>query len=149
MDEQIVESGGETFTYQYQQLLVADALLALHVLFIAFVVFGLLMVFAGKFAGWRWVTNPYYRYIHLGAIVFVVLQSWLALPCPLTVWENAYRLEAGGIQYEVSFIAHWLSRLIYYEAPDWIFTLVYSLFGLLSVLSLVWIKPRRIGLETK
>lgn len=143
MQEQlVVESGGESFTSQFQQLLVADLLLVLHVLFIAFVVMGLTLVIAGKLSGWQWVRNPYFRYVHLGAISFVVLQSWLGLPCPLTVWESSYRQAAGDVSYEGSFIAYWLSALIYYQAPGWVFSLTYSLFGGLVLVSLFWVKPR-------
>lgn len=145
MTEQIFDGAGETFEFQYQQLLMADLLLSLHVLFIAFVVFGLVLVIFGGLRDWGWVRNPYFRLCHLGAIGFVVIQSWLNLPCPLTVWENQYRAEAGAIEYSGSFIAHWLSALIYYEAPPWVFMLTYSLFGLMTLLTIFWIRPRPMG----
>ena len=55
--------------------LAADALLLIHVLFVAFVVFGLLLILIGKPLRWAWVRNPYFRVAHLAAIGVVVLQS--------------------------------------------------------------------------
>mgnify|MGYP001825843989 FL=1 len=122
-------------------LLAADALLLLHVLFVVFVVAGLLLVLAGGFLGWRWVRNPRFRLAHLCAIGVVVLQSWLGVICPLTVWEMEFRARAGDTVYAGSFIAHWLQELLYYQAPDWVFTAAYSAFGLLVVLSWVFVRP--------
>ena len=124
-------------------LIAADAILYFHALFVSFVLFGLLLIFIGKFLHWRWVRNFWLRIAHLAAIVIVVLQSWLGILCPLTVWEMEFRRNAGDSTYSGSFIAHWIQTIMYYDAPAWIFTLLYSLFGSLGVLSWFWIKPRR------
>ena len=61
-------------------LLAADALLALHVLVVAFIIFGLILIVAGGLAGWRWITNRWFRYAHLAAIVDLIApQGRLAL----------------------------------------------------------------------
>ncbi|MBC7600089.1 MAG: DUF2784 family protein, partial [Polaromonas sp.] len=36
---------------------------------------------------------------------------------------------------------HWMQRLLYYDAPDWVFVLVYSLFGLLVLASWLYYPP--------
>jgi hypothetical protein len=43
----------------------ADAVLALHVAFVCFVVIGLLLVLAGGALRWSWVRNPWFRWSHL------------------------------------------------------------------------------------
>lgn len=126
-------------------LLAADGLLLLHVLFVVFVISGLLLVLAGGMLGWNWVRNPWFRLAHLLAIGVVVLQSWLGVICPLTVWEMQFRARAGDAVYAGSFIAHWLQELLYYQAPDWVFTAVYSAFGLLVALSWVFVRPMPIS----
>jgi polyferredoxin len=126
-------------------LLAADGLLLLHVLFVVFVISGLLLVLAGGMLGWNWVRNPWFRLAHLFAIGVVVLQSWLGVICPLTVWEMQFRARAGDAVYAGSFIAHWLQELLYYQAPDWVFTAVYSAFGLLVALSWVFVRPMPIS----
>ena len=115
----------------------ADALLIIHTAFIAFVVFGLVFILIGVYKKWRWTRNPWFRTLHLAAIVTVVIQTWLGIACPLTVWENYFREKAGDTVYPVPFIEHWLHQFIFFEADPWIFTLCYSLFGALVLA--VWI----------
>ena len=122
-------------------LLAADALLVLHVLFVVFVVAGRLLVFVGGLSGWRWVRNPWFRVAHLAAIGVVVLQSWLGVICPLTVWEMELRARAGDAVYAGSFISHWLQELLYYQAPEWVFTTAYTAFGMLVLLSWLFVRP--------
>jgi len=124
-------------------LLAADAILVTHALFVGFVVLGLMLIFIGKWRGWNWVTYFWFRMAHLLAIAVVVLQSWLGVICPLTIWEMDLRTMAGEAAYSGSFIAHWLERLLYYRAPDWVFVLLYTGFGALVVASWIWIRPRR------
>jgi hypothetical protein len=123
-------------------LLAADALLVLHLLVVIFIVAGLLLVYAGGFLGWSWVRNPWFRIIHLIAIGVVVVQAWAGELCPLTVWEQALRLRAGGVAYSGSFIAHWLGELLYYEAPMWVFALSYTVFGALVLVAWYLVRPR-------
>jgi len=113
----------------------ADAVLLAHALFVAFVVLGLLCIYLGGWLGWRWVRRPLFRYCHLGAVAIVVAQSWVGVICPLTTWEMALRERAGEASYSGAFIAHWLESLLYYRAPAWVFTLVYTIFGGLVLLS--------------
>ncbi|TQV74686.1 DUF2784 domain-containing protein [Aliikangiella marina] len=123
-------------------LLLADLILIIHVVFILFVVLGLGLIYLGYFCHWRWIGNPWFRLTHLGAIGFVVVQTWLGEICPLTYWENTLRKQAGDASYSGDFIAHWLNQFIYFSAPGWVFTLVYSLFGLFVLFSWFWIRPR-------
>jgi polyferredoxin len=76
-------------------------------------------------------------------IVIVVLQAWLGVLCPLTIWEMELRAKAGQGGYEGSFIQHWLETILYYNAPDWVFILVYTLFGALVLASWFLVRPRR------
>ena len=123
-------------------LVAADALLFVHVLFVAFVVFGLLLILVGKFRDWSWVRNAWFRIAHLAAIGVVVLQSWFGIICPLTIWENALRGRAGEGGYSGTFVSHWLEAILYYEAPAWVFAVCYTVFGALVVISWFWVRPR-------
>jgi len=122
-------------------LLAADLLLFTHTLFVAFVIFGLLFVFAGKLLSWNWVRNRWFRLLHLIAIGVVVLQSWLGIICPLTTWEMALREKAGDAVYPGTFISHWIETILYFSAPAWVFVLCYSAFGLLVVVAWFWVRP--------
>lgn len=122
-------------------LLAADALLIAHTMFVAFVVFGLLLILAGKLFSWRWVRNRTFRIAHLLAIGVVVVQSWLGAICPLTTWEMALRERAGDTVYGGTFVSHWLETILYYNAPAWVFVVCYTAFGLLVVFSWFWVRP--------
>jgi len=126
-------------------LLGADLLLALHVLFVAFVIFGLVLILLGRLRHWSWVRNPYFRIAHLAAIGVVVIQSWIGVICPLTTWEMALRERAGDAVYAGSFIAHWLEQLLYYQAPAWVFVVCYTMFGALVLVSWFWVRPRTLS----
>lgn len=128
--------------------LAADLVLYLHAAFVVFVIAGLLLIAAGHLAGWQWVRNGWFRLAHLAAIAIVVLQAWLGVLCPLTKLEMWLRARAGDATYPGAFIAHWLERILYYDAPAWVFTLSYTVFGLLVLASWIWIRPRPITKNT-
>lgn len=115
--------------------LLADAVLAVHVGVVLFVVGGLVAVVAGNRLGWRRVNQWWFRLAHLGAIAVVVVQAWLGQPCPLTTLESWLRMQAGSSGYTSSFIEHWLQRIIYHEAPMWVFTVAYTAFAVLVLLA--------------
>lgn len=122
--------------------LAADAILLLHVLFVGFVVFGLFLILLGGIFGWPWVRNPWFRILHVVAIGIVVIQSWIGAICPLTAWEMALRTQAGDTIYAGSFIGYWLGRILYYQAPPWVFVVSYTLFAVLVAVSWCLIRPR-------
>ena len=124
-------------------LFAADAVLLLHVLFVVFVIAGLLLIFLGKVLAWSWVRNWWFRITHLVAIVVVVLQAWLGVICPLTTLEMALRREAGDATYAGTFISHWLESILYYQAPAWVFAVCYTAFAALVVLSWFWVRPNK------
>ncbi len=123
-------------------LVAADATLFIHASFVGFVILGLILVFVGKLLSWSWVRNRRFRIAHLAAIGIVVLQSWFSVICPLTLWEMELRDKAGDVTYPGTFVAHWLETLLYYRAPEWVFILLYTLFGALVVGSWLWVRPR-------
>ena len=120
--------------------MLADFVLLLHFLVAAFIVLGLVAVWVGALAGWRWIGNPWFRYGHLAAIAFVAGEALLGVACPLTVWEDALR---GAGPQGKSFIGRWVSYFLYYDLPPWAFTALYVLFALAVATTLFWIPPRR------
>jgi hypothetical protein len=123
-------------------LIAADAILLAHAMFVGFVVFGLLLIFLGKVFSWAWVRNPWFRLAHLLGIGIVVAQSWVGAICPLTTWEMSLRSFAGESVYRGTFISHWLQTLIYYNVPEWIFVVGYTLFAMLVFAAWYWVRPR-------
>jgi len=124
----------------------ADAILVSHVGVVVFVLLGAAVIPIGAWRRWRWVRGFRWRVTHLVLMGVIALQAWLGALCPLTVWEQALRRRAGEAVYRESFIEHWLSRLIFFEAPWWSFVAAYSGFAAF-VLLLWWAVPpqRRAG----
>ena len=81
----------------------ADALVALHVAFIAFVV-------AGGFAVLRW---PKLAALHLSAVAWAAFVEFSGAICPLTPWENALRHRAGDAGFGGGFVEHYVHPLLY------------------------------------
>lgn len=125
----------------YQWL--ADAVLVLHFGVVLFVVGGLACILAGNLRAWRWVNGGWFRAAHLAAIGFVVVQAWLGQTCPLTTLESWLRRQAGGTGYTQSFVEHWVQRVMYHDAPAWVFGLAYTAFGLVVAWAWWRFPPRR------
>ncbi|BBO21570.1 MAG: DUF2784 domain-containing protein [Burkholderiales bacterium] len=107
----------------------ADLILVVHVCIAGFITAGFVLIPLGAAAGWRWVRHRRLRLLHAGAIAFVALESLAGIACPLTVWENMLR---GGTSGEAGFIGHWLGRLLYWDFPPALFTLLYVALALLA-----------------
>lgn len=123
--------------------LLANGVLLLHVAIVVFVVGGLVLIILGNLRVWRWVNALWFRLAHLAAITVVVAEAWMGAVCPLTTFEMSLRAKAGASTYAASFIEHWLQRILYYEAPSWVFTVVYTLFGLVVAATWWYFPPRR------
>lgn len=83
--------------------LVADAVLLLHALFIAFAVLGAALL-------WRW---PRLVWAHLPAVMWAAFVEFSGRICPLTPLENRWRNSAGEAGYSGGFVEHYLLPLIY------------------------------------
>ena len=83
--------------------ILADAVLALHALFVVWVA-------AGALAVWRW---PRLAWLHLPALAWGLWIEFSGGLCPLTPIEVALRRAAGGQGYAGSFVEHYLGALVY------------------------------------
>jgi hypothetical protein len=123
----------------------ADVIVVLHAAYVSFVVFGLVLILVGAVLHWGWVRNFWFRGIHLVMIGIVVLEALFGIVCPLTHWEKQLRVKAGEAAYAGDFIGNWAHRLIFYDAPPWVFTTIYILFGLAVLAAFILAPPRRPG----
>lgn len=81
----------------------ADLVLALHLLFIVFVVFGAALL-------WRW---PRLVWLHLPVALWGAFVEFSGAVCPLTPLENHLREAAGAQGFAGGFVEHYLLPLIY------------------------------------
>lgn len=122
--------------------LAADLVVVLHAGYVAFVVLGQLAVLIGMLCRWAWIRNPWFRWLHLTAIAIVVVEALLGIVCPLTTLETWLRKRGGEAAYSGDFVGYWVHELLFFDAPPWVFTLVYAAFGLV-VLATLWLVPPR------
>lgn len=120
--------------------LLADLVVIVHAGYVTFIVVGQLAILTGITRGWCWVENARFRYLHLAAILIVVVESLLGIVCPLTTLETWLRTRAGQVTYRGDFLGHWVHELLFFDGPPWIFTIAYGLFGLIVVVTF-WLAP--------
>ncbi|NQD95711.1 DUF2784 domain-containing protein [Pseudomonas sp. CrR25] len=114
----------------------ADAVLLVHLGFIAFVLLGGMLVLR-----WRW-----FAWLHLPAAVWGVVVELLHWQCPLTPLENSLRHAAGQAGYRGGFVEHYLLPIIYPAGLTpliqlWLGAFVLLLNGL--IYGMVWRRLRR------
>ena len=83
--------------------ILVDATAFAHFAFVLFVAFGGLLVLRWRKLAW----------IHLPAAIWGALIEITNWNCPLTDYENTFRIRAGMQGYEEGFVAHYLFGLIY------------------------------------
>lgn len=118
--------------------LIADLVLVLHFGIAAWIVLGLGAIWVGGWRGWMWTRRPLFRIAHLSAIAVVAAQSVIGIRCPLTVWEDALR----GMHLNSSFVQRWIGRLLYYDLPEYVFTVTY-LAAVAATALAWWLYPPR------
>jgi hypothetical protein len=119
--------------------LLADIVLAAHLAFVGFVVFGFVAIPIGGRRGWHWVRGRRFRVAHLAAIAFVAAEALVGIACPLTVWEDALRGRGTG----TSFVARLVHRILFYDLPEWVFTVAYAVLALGALILWRAVPPRR------
>ena len=81
----------------------ADLVLLAHAVFVAFAVFGGILVYLDR--SWAWLHIPVVLWSSL-----VNLASWT---CPLTPLERTLRERAGRSAYSGGFVEHYVGRVVY------------------------------------
>ena len=118
--------------------MLADLVFLLHAGVVLFNVGGLAMIAIGGSLGWAWVRHRRLRIAHLALMGFVTAEAILGVTCPLTVLEDWLR----GAANEQSFVQRWVLMLIYWNAPSWVFALLYMAF-LIAVIGAWFAWPPR------
>ena len=90
----------------------AAVILALHLLFILWVLFGVTVT----------SRRSVLRWLHLGCLVWGILIEILPWTCPLTWAENWLETRAGIAPYQGGFLLHYLDALVYPNIPPGLVT---------------------------
>ena len=81
----------------------ADLVVVVHAMFVAFVVLG----------GFLVLRRPWLAWLHIPAAVWGVLIEFAGWICPLTPLENSLRRRGGEAGYAGGFVEHYLLPVLY------------------------------------
>lgn len=85
-----------------------DAVLIVHLLYIAWVIFG--AIFTRR--------RPWLAAVHIATIVWGIIAETTSAPCPLTLAENWCEARAGIAPYHGPFLLHYLDATVYPNVPS-------------------------------
>jgi len=107
-------------------LALAESVLAIHLLFIVWVIGGVLVV----------RRYPSLEWLHIGSLVYsIVIEVVPWPPCPLTMVEQMLESRAGFVAYHGSFLLHYLDAFVY---PNVSLTLLISVAVFFCAANLVY-----------
>src|SRR5580692_9756504 len=117
-----------------QNLLAANAVLAVHLVVINFNLFGLFAIPLGGWLGWRFVRVACWRWLHLVSMAVVAVQAVAGRACFLTILQDNL---AGAGPGQPPLIVRVVDRLVYWPVPLWVFAVIYVAL-LAYVVALFW-----------
>lgn len=123
----------------------ANIVVLTHFAYVMFVVMGQIAILAGLAMRAGWARNFWFRTIHLAMIAIVVVESIFGVACPLTTLENHFRRAAGQDPDAIGFIERMIHSIMFFNAPGWVFALLYAGFGAIVLGTFVLAPPRRPG----
>ena len=118
---------------------ISDIVLILHFCIVIFIILGFFLVPIGYKLNWEWLRNVKLRSLHLGLICLVALETFLGVKCPLTIIE----IKLNNLNYSKTFIAYWISRVLYWDLPTQFFIVLYSLCVLWAILMWTIFPPKK------
>ena len=125
--------------------LISDIVLILHFCIVIFITLGFVLVPVGYTLNWEWLRNIKIRSLHLGLICLVALETFLGVKCPLTIIE----IHLNNLNYSETFIAYWISKVIYWNLPTLFFIVLYAVCVSWTILMWKIFPPRKLWLFFK
>jgi hypothetical protein len=88
--------------------ILAAAVLGIHLVWIAWLIFGWLVS----------RNRPVLRWLHFGSLIYGIVIEISPWPCPLTLLEQWLESRAGMAPYRGPFLVHYLDALVYPNVPE-------------------------------
>lgn len=112
----------------------ADLLMILHFLWVAFMILGLPLGLFFRSPALRWT-----HFIGMSVTAFFAISGFF---CPLTVWEEELRGRAvPGFGSSGSFLANHLSAVLYPAVEAWVTRAASAIWGGITLLAMVLLPP--------
>lgn len=116
----------------------AGLVLYFHLLVILFIIFGFVVIPLGVKLKWKFINEFWWRLTHLVSMVIVAGQAILGAACFLTDIQSDLLQTAGKRGYRVPFIQTYVDRLVYYNFPIWVFSIIYVILFIYTIY--LWFK---------
>jgi hypothetical protein len=100
------------FSWPQIALALAVLVLALHLAFILWVMFGAIFT-RGR---------PWLAWVHILCAAYGVVIEVGPWPCPLTLAENWFEVQGGRLPYHGPFLLHYLDAIVYPNVPPALLT---------------------------
>jgi hypothetical protein len=122
----------------------ADALVGIHLAYVAYVVLGQLAIIVAAPFRWQWARNPWFRFTHFAAIAYVAYEEFAGIRCPLTVWEEQLRALGGqSVDVGQTFMGRMFHDLLFYpDTPHVVFAVGHVAMAVLVLQGLIMYPPR-------
>ena len=122
----------------------ADLMVTIHVAYVAYVIFGQFAIILAAPMKWQWARNPWFRFTHLAAIVYVAYEEFAGIRCPLTVWEEQLRALGGqAIESGQTFMGRMFHDLLFYpDTPHIVFAVGHVAMAVLVLQAFIMYPPR-------
>ena len=116
--------------------ILADITILFHIVWILFIVFGIIFAFR----------KSRIAFLHIAGLLFSLLLNLAGWYCPLTYLENYLRvIGESNNDYSGSFIANYLSYLIYPDLPEFYIRIGGILFVVINLVGYAYILKKSIG----
>ena len=115
----------------------AAAVLAVHLVWLLFVIFGLLIT-----RHRQWLTG-----VHLGSLLWGLAVEIGPWPCPLTTLEQYFLTRSGANAYSQPFLLHYLEKLVYPDISPAVLTMAGV--GVCLVNIAMYVRRAQLTLRTK
>jgi hypothetical protein len=127
--------------------MLADFILIVHFLVVAFNVAMLPAIWMGALFRWEWVRIRWLRIVHVALMAFIALEALAGVTCPLTIWEDLLRGSTGAAE-QRGFVSRWVAALLYWDWPAWVFTAIYTGWTVLIVITWFLVRPHCRNVES-
>jgi len=120
----------------------ANLVAALHIGYFVFVVGGFLAILASARRRSGWVFNPWFRIVHLCAVLFVLAEDVFRFPCPLNLLEGSLRGSPASTVNPPGAATGLFDLLLRHTIPGWFLDAMYWTLGV-TLLALFYFLPPR------
>ena len=103
-----ISASGDSRCIMNPYSVLATLVLAIHLAWIIWVIFGWLVS----------RNRPVLRWLHLASLIYGVFIEIVPWPCPLTLLENCLESLAGVTPYRGPFLVHYLDAVVYPNVPE-------------------------------